>query len=107
MSTTPLFYAKIYESLVHVARAHGYVLTLHGSMNRDLDLLAVPWIKKASPTAKFVKAIIEASGGYLPKNDFHERKPHGRMSWAIWLDEKRYIDLSVMPKDPPSLEPKF
>ena len=30
--------------LCDVAREMGYALALHGSMNRDMDLIAVPWV---------------------------------------------------------------
>ena len=35
--------AALIEPLRAVAREHGYALTEHGSMQRDIDLVAIPW----------------------------------------------------------------
>ena len=39
----PAFYAHLYYELKIIAERYGYNLLLNGSMNRDLDLCAVPW----------------------------------------------------------------
>lgn len=41
-------YAHLYPSLVVDARELGYALALHGSMARDLDLVAIPWTDDAA-----------------------------------------------------------
>jgi hypothetical protein len=53
------FYAAIYPRLREVAREHGYALALHGSLTKDLDLLAVPWVVDADDEATLVRAIVE------------------------------------------------
>ena len=40
----PAMYAFFYEELKVIAKEYGYNLVLHGSMNRDLDLIAIPWV---------------------------------------------------------------
>jgi hypothetical protein len=40
----PHFYAVCLPGLQEIARNLGYNLVVHGSMNRDLDLIAIPWI---------------------------------------------------------------
>jgi hypothetical protein len=37
-------YALLYPHLVELVRPLGYALALHGSMNRDFDMVAVPWL---------------------------------------------------------------
>jgi hypothetical protein len=105
-------YSFIYAHLIPIAREHGYALSLHGSMQRDLDLIAVPWIDEASKPYDLVIAIKTAINGYIHdewdfekcalERDFSRRnptiKPHGRLTWAIQLGAGYYIDLSVMPK---------
>jgi hypothetical protein len=44
----PNFYSYCYESLKDIAKNHGYNLLIHGSMNRDLDLIAVAWVNDPS-----------------------------------------------------------
>ncbi len=90
------------------ARELGYALALHGSLVRDLDLIAVPWTEDAVSAAELVAAMIEACGGFTINDetadpyDYTRRnpqpKPHGRRSWKIFLGGSPYIDLSVMPR---------
>ena len=104
----PACYAVLYMSMAQEARALGYALALHGSLVRDLDLIAVPWTENAAPAEDLVAAMITASGGFTlndetaDPNDFTRRnpqpKPHGRRSWKIYLDGSGYIDLSVLPR---------
>lgn len=112
------FYAGIYPGLCDVARAHGYALAIHGTLQRDLDLLAVPWMEEAAAVERLVDAIREHLGalGYaellefqgLPadqaaaiaagaKNPDTSVKPHGRRAWSLYLAHGSYIDLSVFP----------
>jgi hypothetical protein len=91
------FYSFIYHHLTKIAHEHGYALALHGSMTRDLDLVAVPWVEDAKEPTALVRAIREAVCGTIinewnfedcaVKRDFSKRnpsiKPHGRLSWTI------------------------
>lgn len=113
------FYGCLYPCLCDIAQKHGYAMALHGSMQRDLDLVAIPWTEQATDAetlvaaiiahigllsfkerimrdgipAADVDAIVEADGGPDPRN-----KPHGRRAWSLHLDLGAYIDLSVMPR---------
>lgn len=115
----PALYAFYYESLKVIAKQYGYALLLHGSMNRDLDLVAVPWINGAHAT-DIKKMIYEMGeslgvdiGDILPP---HQPAAYGREQWIINLnrggyysgrnddgekiyspDPQYYIDISVMP----------
>ena len=39
----PSFYAYNFQPLKEIALKYGYNLVLHGSLNRDMDLIAIPW----------------------------------------------------------------
>lgn len=103
----PFNYAFLYTDLVRVARNHGYALAIHGSMERDLDIIACPWVDDAVSAEELAEAIAEeASGVLLVDHDGGKRqgrdpeqKPHGRLSWSIHLGGGPYIDLSVMPRE--------
>jgi len=102
----PAMYAMLYPGLVKVANGLGYALALHGSLSRDMDLLAVPWTEEAPPAEELVAALREKLGRYADYtvegiNGPHE-KPHGRRAWSILLWGHGYIDLSVMPRLSPS-----
>lgn len=112
-------YISLYPLLSEIAREMGYALAVHGTVSRDFDLVAVPWTDKAVPMRKLVTAIANACGGVVRKRyeinpgmasknpklrvmgKNPERRPHGRMAWAILIEGERttYIDLSVMPRD--------
>lgn len=86
------------------ARVLGYALTVHGSMTRDLDVVAVPWTADAADPEALVKAIEYAVEGYTSQRCdvqglvYPIVKPHGRLCWVIHLGGGPYIDLSVMPR---------
>jgi hypothetical protein len=105
-------YACCYAMLIPIAQANGYALAVHGSMSRDLDLIAVPWTEEAVDALTLVKALKEAIGGithqidmdhYYPTCDPKE-KPHGRLAYSLHFTNRgcdgTYIDVSVMPRLP-------
>lgn len=98
----PAYYAWVYWWLVPVARKHGYALALHGSLARDLDVIAVPWGPRSSSPQKLVDAM--AAFGHWSQSEPTE-KPHGRVAWQILLGGGAYVDVSVMPRLPAGKKP--
>lgn len=100
-------YAVMIPGLRELAKSMGYCLAIHGSLQRDLDLVAVPWIEEVADPLELALAIKEHTGGffhhpnhdYLSTDGFMSIKPHQRMCWSIHLTDKGsdgpYIDLSV------------
>ena len=75
---------------------------MHGSLLRDVDLLAAPWTPQAKPArllkeaiAKLCQALNGGKGVYWSNRA--TRKPHGRVAYVIHFGET-YIDLSIMPR---------
>ncbi|GAC1536540.1 MAG: hypothetical protein NVS3B10_00560 [Polyangiales bacterium] len=104
-------------ALREVARRHGYALAVHGSLQRDIDLVAAPWTEHATTAANFARDIYAACAaivgcvtgpaGWTEGNDSPPpsgslpnpaSKPHGRLGWTIHFTGASYIDLSVMPR---------
>lgn len=83
--------------VVRIAREHGYALAVHGSLARDFDFVAIPWVDEAVKPEELVEAIRAAVGGFFDEHDHPASKPHGRRAWVIHLGGGPYIDLSVMP----------
>ncbi len=99
-------FAALYPLLCQVAREKGYALAIHGSMQRDLDLIAVPWTEEAASRDELVEAIKQVCGGWIihpgkggpPSPDTSPSpKPHGRVAWSIYISPDCYLDLSVTP----------
>lgn len=99
---SPVF-ASMYCSLCEIARENGYALTVHGTMNLDFDLVAIPWADNAVDSMDLVQNLAEHLNMFLgiAFEKFHpepEIKPHGRLSWVLYFGNHAYIDLSVMPR---------
>lgn len=97
---------NVIDEVRAVAYKHGYAVAVHGSMRRerDIDLVAVPWVKGAHSPRTLMYAIDKLI--YLDrvkKHDLTQNKPHGRLGY-IWLirfraaDCPAYVDLSIMPR---------
>lgn len=98
--TFPAMFAMLYQMLAREARKQGYALALHGSMGRDLDVIACPWTDEAVPAEELVEALRAATSSLISKSDANPTpKPHGRLSWVLHLTGSgTYIDLSVLPR---------
>lgn len=75
----------------------------------DMDLIACPWTDQACEASRLVEALTEhlnaCEAGVLlnlpnvidVRMSEKEEKPHGRVSWNIYLHAGTKIDISVMP----------
>lgn len=88
------------------AKEHGYAIGLHGSMRRDLDLIAAPWREGAADPDTLAHAIAMAACGITRAGAYEwEKKPAGRVATCLpicWTHRHGvlsdgHIDLSVMP----------
>lgn len=84
-----------------VAHNHGYAVAVHGSLSRDIDLVAIPWTEVADTPDVLVQAIAGALSGILGRchrMQGETAKPHGRIAYTLvhggFIGE---IDLSVFP----------
>lgn len=85
------------------ATAYGYTLALHGSMVRDLDLIAVPWRDDACDATKLIEVLCDcikqATGWGNCSDRKPEAKPHGRVAVTITASFMVTVDLSIMPRE--------
>lgn len=95
------------------ARELGYAIGVHGTLKRDIDLVACPWTTEAVDARTLAEALQavaseingRASMGWradqppeFSLNGCPGHKPHGRLCWTFVLGGGPYIDLSVMPR---------
>lgn len=109
----PAFYSYCYYELAKIASDMGYNLMLHGSLNRDLDLVAVAWVDNPAPMIDVVIAFDKFLRGtsYTPesanagyghtvlaggRNSFHISLNRGGR-WNQYIDEQWYLDISFSP----------
>jgi hypothetical protein len=117
----PSLYAFYFDVIKEIGLEFGYNIVLHGSMNRDLDLIAIPWQEEIGDKAEMLNKISEAIGGFILKESEDDRrkfrsKYHGRECWVLninrtvqakydgmvtsfeeYADPQYYIDISILP----------
>ncbi len=109
-------YKRLIGPIREKARELGYAVAQHGTLKRDIDLIACPWTRKAvdaKTLADAIKATIAEHNNGVAFQHPHEAtewflngcqpfgKPHGRYCWSFHLVENggwSYVDLSVMPR---------
>lgn len=102
ISTTPA-YVAFYPMLAEIARKCGYSLCIHGSVARDMDLVAIPWVINARSVEELVEALksyIDSTMRLMFKDPvtLHgpEHKPYQRIAYTIQIGNGAVIDLSIM-----------
>lgn len=121
----PSLYAFYFDVIKEIGLKYGYNIVLHGSMNRDLDLIAIPWQKEIGCKDEMIDLIAKTIGGsILMQNRTKENYEgvrfdtiyHGRMQYVIninrdfkmkfnglvseieeYAEPLYYIDISVIP----------
>lgn len=79
-----------------LAKEVGYALAIHGTLERDLDLVAVPWVDEAVSQEELVEHIAQ---GINARILCPEQKPLGRYAVNLQIDGwYKLIDLSVAAK---------
>lgn len=110
----PSYYAIMFEPLKQIALKYGYNLVLHGSLNRDMDLIAIPWNEILGNVDEMINEFCDYVGGKI-NNDVPKDAPQGRKWYVIDIyrggylngggfqemafhnDPQTYIDISVTP----------
>lgn len=104
----------MFEPLKEIAFKYGYNLVLHGSLNRDMDLIAIPWQEILGSVDEMISEFCDFVGGEL-NDDCTATTFHGRKHYVIDIyrggykqgsgfsrltytkDPETYIDISVTP----------
>lgn len=89
----PSLYAYYFIYLKDIAVKFGYNLVLHGSLNRDLDLIAIPWVDNPKPEINLIKALSKHLGGKMMikhNRTYSSSLPGGRTNYIINLNRGGY-----------------
>lgn len=93
----PVYAAAMYPGLAEIFQRHGYALAVHGSLARDLDLIAVPWAETVSDVET---VIAEMTATYAVRiiDGIPTLKNHGRLTYTVSVGfGECSIDLSFTP----------
>ena len=98
------FMTEALPGLQLAARGCGYALAVHGSLARDIDLIAIPWTDHCDRPELLVERLCGALSALVGRalrlggGDWAD-KPHGRRALTIILGGIcPEIDLSIMPQ---------
>lgn len=94
----PALYSHSIHDIQVICRACGYALAVHGSMQRDLDLVAFPWTKKATTPKHLVKKLCDELE-LQPSEGSPFKKPHGRIVYTLLMMGAGFVDFSIMPRN--------
>ena len=90
-------YCAMYPDLAKLVREHGYALSVHGSMQRDFDLVCIPWADYPSEPYTVISKISEEFA--VRSVGEPETKQHGREVWTVVMGfGDCFMDLSFMPR---------
>lgn len=96
----PIYAAALYPELAKIFIKHGWALAVHGSLARDMDLIAVPWSEAVDDPETVIDEI--CSHFDIRVIDAPERvgiKNHGRIAYTISVGHGECaLDLSFMPR---------
>lgn len=101
----PAIYSHQLHSIQEVGRRCGYAIAVHGSMQRDFDLIAIPWRENACWVDDLVNILCGQLSASTVKGD-PALRPHGRLTYTLLLRGDMFIDLSVMPTAADRRSPK-
>lgn len=93
-------FPHVINGLRPVAKNLGYSLAVHGSLMRDCDLVACPWVIGSADPYVLIEQLKKHIPGVMVHVNDPEKKPNGRLAWALYFfcdDYMLTIDVSVMP----------
>ncbi|GAG86513.1 unnamed protein product, partial [marine sediment metagenome] len=74
---------------------HRYALAIHGSLQRDFDVIAIPWGEKPTPPEEMVKIILSLFAFKVLGEP--ETRLHNRLVYTLGMMGELALDLSFMP----------
>lgn len=95
-----VYAAAMYPEIAAIGRKHGYAVAVHGSLARDLDLIAIPWVDECGDPQDVIDEILRAYAVELIGDV--GQKPHGRIAFTLSCGWGHCaIDMQFMPKTAP------
>ncbi len=91
----PALYAFRLADIQRIAGNLGYAIAVHGSMQRDFDVIAVPWINDCASPEDLVGDLCAGLPVQMLDGD-PVRKPHGRLSFTLLMHGELFVDLAVI-----------
>lgn len=102
-----VFYACMWDDLKNAALDCGWALGLHGSLNSDMDIMAMPWIQDCKHIGDMLDALeacfVSMDEGHKPlKRVMTKNKPNNRVVYTLHIWADFYLDINVIESPTPS-----
>ncbi len=94
----PAMYSHRMAEIQSAGRSCGYAIAIHGSMQRDLDVVAIAWTEHAMPPNSLIAHFQNLGMTIGP--DSPKEKPHGRITYTLLMGGALFMDLSIIPPKP-------
>lgn len=92
-------FVALLSTLKDTAATKGYLLTFHGRLNRDIDVLVVPWTQTAVTAEEVVQTLSDALTAFsLESVKGPEENEHGRRTWYFGFNQTPGICVHVLPR---------
>lgn len=93
-----MIYTSLLPSIRTIANECGWAIAVHGSGERDFDLIAFPWrICPVDPET--VLKIMASKLGLLKTSEDPEERPHNRKCYVLHCGSDLYLDFSFFVPD--------
>lgn len=74
----------IIDRIREIAKSLGWAIGVHGSLRRDIDLIAVPWVEGACCDNDLVDGIISGTGYHTFGHRLGKPRPSGRRTILLF-----------------------
>lgn len=93
-----VFYAAMWNDLRQAAMDCGWALGLYGSLNSDMDIMAMPWTENVTSADEMVERLINCFGFARSPHMTVDKtsKPNNRVVYTIPIFADFYIDLNII-----------
>ena len=94
-----VFYASMWEDLKNAALNCGWSLALHGSLNSDMDIMAMPWTEDAKHVDEMINSLCSC---FTDRKELictvqvSDDKPNNRVVYTIPIFADFYLDINVI-----------
>lgn len=94
-----VFYACMWEDFRKAALNCGWALGLHGSLNSDMDIMAMPWIEECKSVEEMIIALedcLTKPDERIFKTTRSNDKPNNRVVYTIHIFSDFYLDINII-----------
>ena len=90
------FYACIIGDIKEAAYKCGWAIGIHGSLQNDMDLMAMAWTENATTPDVLIKAISGCFSDNEMKIEVYYEKPNNRVVYCLNISGDWYLDINIV-----------